>query len=68
MKQGPSNSQVGDQKREPISHAVDVCSVADIGNQQVYVRGNSRPLYEGRGFEAPLAGSDTHKTGSQGKY
>lgn len=69
MKQGPSTSRTGDQKREPTSYAVDVCSVADMGNQQVYCHGgSSRPLYEGRGFEAPMAGSDTHHSGSQGKH
>lgn len=70
MKQGTANSRAGDQKREPIAHAVDVCSVSEIGIQQVHVgRGaSSRELYEGRGFEAPMAGSDTHPSGSQGKH
>lgn len=68
MKQGTGNSRPGDQKREPIAHAVDVCSVADIGNQQRYIRGTSRELYEGRGYEAPMAGTDTHHSGSQGKH
>ena len=69
MKQGPSTSKSGDQKREPIAHAVDVCSVAEIGIHQVHVGGgSSRELYDGRGYEAPLAGSDTHPCGSQGKH
>lgn len=69
MKQGPSNSTSSAQKREPISHAVDVCSVADIGLQQVCVGGgSSKELYAGRGFEAPMAGVDTHESGSQGKH
>ncbi len=69
MKQGNSTSRPGDQKREPIAHAVDVCSVANIGLQQVCVGGgSSQELYSGRGFEAPMAGSDTHKSGSQGKH
>lgn len=67
MKQGraSSNTQSG-QKREPNAHAVSECAVADIGIQQVYTR--SEPLYEGRGFEAPKAGSSTHRSGSQGKH
>jgi hypothetical protein len=69
MKQGPSNSQAGDQKREPISHAVNISSVAEIGIHQVHTGGgSSQALYEGRGFEAPLAGSDSHPHGSQGKH
>lgn len=51
---------------EPTSKAVSPCAAADIGIQQTYIR--SEPLYEGRGFEAPLAGSDTHRSGSQGKH
>ncbi len=69
MKQGTGNSSAGAQKREPISHAVDVCSVAGIGIQQVCVGGgSSKELYSGRGFEAPMAGVDTHESGSQGKH
>lgn len=70
MKQGTANSRAGDQKREPISHAVDVCSVSEIGIQQVHCGpgASSRELYSGRGYEAPLAGSDTHHCGSQGKH
>jgi hypothetical protein len=66
MKQGPSTSRAGDQKREPISHGVNPCAVAEIGIQQVYTR--SEPLYEGRGIEAPMAGTTTHRSGSQGKH
>jgi len=65
MKQGPSTSKAGDQKREPISHAVSPCAAGDIGLQYV---GKSEPLYEGRGIEAPLAGTDYHPKGSQGKH
>jgi hypothetical protein len=66
MKQGTGNSQVGDTKREPTSRSVDPCAVADIGIQQVYTV--SKPLYDGRGFEAPMAGTDSHPAGSQGKH
>ena len=69
MKQGTSNSRSGDQKREPISHAVDVCSVAEMGIHQVHTGGgSSRALYDGRGYEAPSTGVDTHPHGSQGKH
>lgn len=65
MKQGSSTSKAGDQKREPIPHAVSPCAAGDIGLQYV---GKSEQLYEGRGYEAPLAGTDTHRCGSQGKH
>lgn len=65
MKQGPSNSQAGDQKREPIAKAVNLSSVADTGLQYV---GKSTELYAGRGYEAPGTGVDTHHCGSQGKH
>jgi hypothetical protein len=66
MKQGRASvSNVSDVKREPISHAVDVCTVADIGQVTDY---NSRPLYEGRGYQAPMVGTTSHKGGSQGRH
>lgn len=64
MKQGRGNSSAGSQKREPISHAVNVGTVSQIG---LACGGSSKPLYEGRGYEAPKAGSTTYKSGSQGK-
>jgi hypothetical protein len=66
MKQDPSTSRVGDTKREPISHSVDPCAAADIGIQQVYT--TSKPLYDGRGYKAPINESTTHHSGSQGKH
>jgi hypothetical protein len=66
MKQGTANSSPGDQKREPIAHAVSPAAVADIGIQQV--RSTSLPLYTGRGLEAPMQGTTIHQTGSQGKH
>lgn len=67
MKQGQANSSgMAGTKREPIAHAVNVAAVADIGIQQV--RANSLPLYEGRGLEAPMQGTTTYETGSQGKH
>lgn len=66
MKQGSGNSSMGDQKREPVSHAVDPGAVSQIGVHEVnYVK---VPLYTGRGFEAPMAGSEVHPCGSQGKH
>lgn len=66
MKQGTANNTNAQQKREPITHAVNPCAAANIGVSQVYTR--SEPLYEGRGYEAPMAGTDTHPCGSQGKH
>ncbi len=66
MKQGTANNTQSGQKREPISHSVDPCAVADIGIHQVYTV--SKPLYDGRGYEAPMAGTDVHHSGSQGKH
>lgn len=66
MKQGRANSNVTEVKREPIAKSVDPCAVADIGIQQVYTK--SVPLYDGRGYVAPMAGTDTHPCGSQGKH
>ena len=67
MKQGQaSTSKVGATKVEPVSHAVDPAAVAELGIHEV--RTTSLPLYEGRGLQAPMVGSTTHKGGSQGKY
>lgn len=67
MKQGRADhSGMGSTKREPIPHAVNPAAVSEIGIHQV--RGTSLPLYEGRGLEAPMAGTTIHETGSQGKH
>ncbi len=67
MKQGQaSSSGAGSQKREPIPHKVNVAAVADMGNQ--VIRHTAVPMYEGRGLEAPHAGTTIHNTGSQGKH
>lgn len=66
MKQGKATtSTIGATKQEPISHKVNVGAVSDIGLQQVHTRGNSAPLYEGRGLEAPMVGATVYKKGSQ---
>lgn len=67
MKQGQaSTSGMGSTKREPIAHAVSVPAVSEIGVHQV--RHTSIPIYEGRGLEAPMQGTTSHPTGSQGKH
>lgn len=67
-KQGrAAHSSVASTKREPNSHAVSECAVADIGMQNVYCA-PPEPLYKGRGFEAPAISSETHHCGSQGKH
>ena len=67
MKQGQAmSSTAGSTKSEPISHAVSVEAVSEIGVHQV--RHTSLPLYEGRGLQAPMQGTTTHHCGSQGKH
>ena len=66
MKQGTGSGRAGAQKQEPSSHAVDVCNVADMG--LAHIGGNSSELYKGRGLEAPMSGTQTHHSGSQGKH
>lgn len=67
MKQGrATTSIVGSTKTEPKSHAVNPEYVSEIGQQ--VVRHTSIPMYEGRGLEAPMVGSTSHKSGSQGKH
>lgn len=66
MKQGSGNSTASAQKREPIAHAVSPGAVSEIGIHQV--RSASVPLYQGRGLEAPMQGTTSHPTGSQGKH
>lgn len=67
MKQGTGNSQPGSQKREPIAKAVSPGAVSQLGTHTGAARAVEK-LYEGRGYEAPMSGSDTHKSGSQGKH
>lgn len=68
MKQGQaSSSGMGSTKQEPIAHAVNPGAVSQIGCHM----GNPaaiKQLYEGRGYEAPMAKSTTHAGGSQGDY
>jgi len=67
MKQGQAtHSGSGSTKIEPRSHAVSPEAVAEIGLQ--VVRHTTVPIYEGRGLEAPMAGTTIHHCGSQGKH
>lgn len=66
MKQGQATtSSLGATKQEPVSHKVNVGAVSEIGIQQVHTRGNSAPLYEGRGLEAPMKSTTVYPKGSQ---
>lgn len=67
MKQGQaSTSIVGSTKVEPMSKAVNVAAVSELGIHES--RHTSIPLYEGRGLEAPMVGTDIHECGSQGRH
>lgn len=67
MRQGrATQDSMASTKREPIAHAVSVPAVAEIGI--IEGRANSLPLYSGRGLEAPMQGTTSHPTGSQGRY
>lgn len=67
MKQTPGYSTtLGGVKTEPASNNVNVAAVSEIGIHQV--RGQSLPLYEGRGLEAPMNSSTSYEHGSQGKH
>ena len=67
MKQGrATTSIVGSTKTEPVSQAVNVHKVAEIGVQTVPTK--QIPMYEGRGLKAPMVSETSHKCGSQGKH
>lgn len=67
MKQGQATtSRMGSTKVEPQSKAVNLEYVAECGIHQV--RATSVPMYEGRGLEAPMVGTEIHHSGSQGKH
>ncbi len=77
MRQGQaSRSGSAGAKREPIVKAVNPAGVSQIGssmgnhvteNGQI-LRGVSEPLYKGRGYHAPMVGSQSRNRGSQGRY
>ena len=66
MKQGTGKSTMSGGKVEPKSHGVSPGAVSDLGVHQV--RTTSKPMYEGRGIQAPKASPSTHKSGSQGRH
>jgi hypothetical protein len=66
MKQGTGKNTMSGGKVEPTAHAVSVDKVANIGLSIVRTQPQSKELYKGRGYEAPMASSTTHKSGSQG--
>jgi len=64
-------------KREPIAKAVSPAGVSQIGeamgnhatdSQGKILHGVSKPLYIGRGFEAPKVGTTVHHGGSQRRH
>lgn len=66
MRQGQATTSiVGSTKVEPRAHAVDVCTVSEMGIHQVP---SSTTLYKGRGLEAPMVGTTQYEHGSQGKH
>lgn len=68
MKQGKASVDVkSGTKVEPKPHAVGEGYVSRIGQAQ-YPGAKSSPMYEGRGLKAPMAGSTSHKSGSQGRH
>jgi hypothetical protein len=77
MRQGQASYVKGDYKTEPKAHRVSETAVSQLGtalgNHAMdsggkILRGASKPLYEGRGLEAPMAGEQCHHCGSQGRY
>lgn len=68
MTQGRANRDgPAGQKREPLPHAVDPGYAAQLG-AHVGTRRAVEQMYEGHGYKAPMAGSEVHQSGSQGKH
>jgi hypothetical protein len=73
MKQGRADrSGSAGRKVEPNPKAVSPCAVSELGSALGNVKGGrlitSEPLYEGKGYKAPMSGSSNHKSGSQGRH
>jgi hypothetical protein len=66
MKQGTGRNSDSGRKVEPKSHKVSPGAVGSIGTE--VVRTVSKPMFPGRGYEAPKAGHQSHPRGSQGKH
>jgi len=68
MKQGrASHDSMASTKVEPKPKAVDPGGVSQLGTH-VGVARAVEPLYAGRGLKAPMAGEQTHRSGSQGRH
>lgn len=66
MKQGTAtHSGSGATKVEPKSNAVSPGYTDQLGQS---VQFKKVPMYEGRGLEAPMKGTEIHHCGSQGKH
>lgn len=77
MKQGrATHSGTASTKVEPVSRAVSPAAVSQIGVKQGNhasdgggtIKVHTPPLYQGRGLKAPMVGTKSHKSGSQGSY
>ena len=75
MKQGKAtHSGMGSTKVEPKTQVANQEFIermgAKVGNHSSEgpVRVTKVPLYEGRGLEAPMKGTSTHKAGRQGRH
>lgn len=64
----PGRSAPGQMKTEPKSREVSLDKVSGIGLHRVRTHPETKELYKGRGYEAPMAAASSHKRGSQGKY
>lgn len=65
MTQGRADYKVADKKVEPKAHAVNPGGVDMLGQATHFKK---VPIYEGRGLEAPMKGTEVHHCGSQGKH
>lgn len=67
MKQGRADrSGNSGHKREPMAHGISPKGVSQIGTAVDPKAVES--VHAGRGYEAPKAGREVHKAGSQGRH
>ncbi len=67
MKQGHASYTAPQRKVEPKPRAVDPGAADQLGQALANKRVVEK-LYCGHGYKAPMAGSQTHKSGSQGRH
>jgi hypothetical protein len=67
MKQGQATSNTSNPKTEPNSRAVNPGGADQLG-QAMGSRMAVTPLFAGHGYEAPITGGQTYKSGSQGEH